>query len=181
MHAQCRELSPTSPSGYAGQLVCGGGLEDSNADGERIPFDECIWCTSASAQSWLADNTGLDLDSSGFIAIDDNLQSTNTPNVFAAGDVAGMINYPRPKAGVFAVRQGPPLAVNLRALLDLPQCRTRRRRTLGLISTGDKYAALAQRHRWIVRSLLPDDGRRAVGWKDHIDRTWIAGTRSFQI
>ncbi len=31
------------------------------ADGQRVPFDECLWSTQASAASWLAD-TGLPVD-----------------------------------------------------------------------------------------------------------------------
>ena len=65
---------------------------------------------------WLRD-TGLALNTYGFIAVKDTLQSTNDKNIFACGDVASMINHPRPKAGVFAVRQGPPLALNLRHVL----------------------------------------------------------------
>ena len=93
---------------YAGALV--------TSIGNRILFDECVWCTSAAPQPWLRD-TGLELDEHGFISVDDDLRSSNTTNVFATGDVATMKNYWRPKAGVFAVRQGPPLALNLRHAL----------------------------------------------------------------
>lgn len=54
-------------------------------------------------------------DSEGFIAIDEFLRCQGGPHdVFAVGDVASSAVDPRPKAGVFAVRQGPVLAENLR-------------------------------------------------------------------
>jgi hypothetical protein len=46
------------------------------------------------------------VDKDGFLAIKPTLQSDGgPPEVFAAGDVASCAEYPRPKAGVFAVRQ----------------------------------------------------------------------------
>lgn len=54
-------------------------------------------------------------DDKGFLAISGTLQCSGGPdNVFACGDVASSAENPRPKAGVFAVRQGPPLTSNLR-------------------------------------------------------------------
>eukprot|EP00983_Pelagomonas_calceolata_P086634 1156796-Pelagomonas_calceolata.AAC.6 len=45
-------------------------------------------------------------DPQGFLAINECLQSEGgPPEVFAAGDVASCAKHPRPKAGVFAVRQ----------------------------------------------------------------------------
>ena len=46
------------------------------ADGERIPFDEAIWCTQGGAQDWLR-STALALDEAGFIAVQPTLESTN--------------------------------------------------------------------------------------------------------
>ena len=54
-------------------------------------------------------------DELGFLSINENLQAASgPPNIFAVGDVATSTVYPRPKAGVFAVRQGPPLTDNIR-------------------------------------------------------------------
>ena len=54
-------------------------------------------------------------DEQGFVSINDCLACAGGPsNVFAVGDVAQSVASPRPKAGVFAVRQGPPLANNIR-------------------------------------------------------------------
>ena len=53
-------------------------------------------------------------DREGFISVDEFLRCDGGPdNVFAVGDVASSAAHPRPKAGVFAVRQGPALADNL--------------------------------------------------------------------
>ncbi len=54
-------------------------------------------------------------DASGFVAIDEDLRVLSSPgNVFCVGDMASSVKHPRPKAGVYAVRQGPPLADNIR-------------------------------------------------------------------
>jgi hypothetical protein len=75
------------------------------ADGAKIDFFEAIWCTQAAAPAWLQGCAGLDLVD-GFIAVRSTLQSTSAPDVFSVGDVNHMVDSPRPKAGVFAVRAG---------------------------------------------------------------------------
>ena len=84
------------------------------ADGREAPFDELFWCTGAAAAPWVA-ASGLPVDERGFLAVTDSLQSVADDRVFGAGDIATQLNHPRPKAGVYAVRQGPVLAHNLRA------------------------------------------------------------------
>ncbi len=137
-------------------------------DGEGARnFDEVFWCTQAAAPAWLKD-TGLALDDSGFIRVRDTLQSIGYGNIFAAGDIASQDSNPSPKAGVYAVRQAPTLASNLRAACLSETLRPFRpqKRFLSLLSMGDQYA-LAERGPFRVR------GRWVWRWKNHIDRKFM--------
>ncbi|HEY9661165.1 MAG TPA: selenide, water dikinase SelD, partial [Allocoleopsis sp.] len=142
-------------------VLCESGLE--------VGCDVLLWVTQAAAASWLGES-GLATDDRGFLWVNDRLQSCSHPQVFAAGDVATMVDHPRPKAGVFAVRQGKPLSDNLRhALLDQPlQPFVPQKEFLILVGTGDG-SALASR------------GTLSLGpyplfwkWKDWIDRRFMA-------
>ncbi|MFT6590651.1 MAG: selenide,water dikinase, partial [Rhodoferax sp.] len=141
------------------------------AAGEIIEADEIVWVTRASGAAWLQD-TGLALDASGFIQVTDTLQTVTDPGIFAAGDIASMVNYPLEKAGVFAVRQGPPLTENLRLNVQGKPLKPfhPQRTWLALISTGDRYAVAS-------RGWLGWGGAWIWRWKDKIDRRFM---RNFQ-
>ena len=78
-----------------------------------MPADAVLVTTGAAAPAWFR-GTGLALDKDGFLAVGPTLQALNDPDVFGAGDCVTLTETPREKAGVFAVRAGPPLARNLR-------------------------------------------------------------------
>ncbi len=135
--------------------------------GQKVLCDRTFWVTNATAPRWLT-NSSLSLTADSFIAVKDTLQTLSHPNIFAAGDVASMVNYTRPKAGVFAVRQGPPLYENLkRYVLDQPlKAFHPQTRYLNIIDTGlgsaiaswGPFAIHAKWCRW---------------WKDRIDRKFM--------
>ena len=135
-------------------------------NGTEIPSDFTIGTAGATPHQWLA-RSGLDL-TDGFLTTSETLQ-TSDPAIFAAGDCAHFAPSPRPKAGVFAVRQAPVLFHNLRARLTDTPLRPYRpqKRYLKLISLGGK-SALADRP-----GLPAIAGPLIWRWKDHIDRKFM--------
>ena len=141
------------------------------ASGELIDADEIVWVTRAGGADWLKD-TDLALDPDGFIQVADTLQTVTDPAIFAAGDIASMVNHPLEKAGVFAVRQGPPLTGNLRRSVqgELLKPYHPQRSWLALISTGNQYAVAS-------RGWLGFAGAWVWRWKNQIDQRFM---RKFQ-
>lgn len=137
------------------------------ADGRTFAVDEILWVTQAGGADWLRD-TGLDLDDAGFIRVRDTLQSYSHPNVFAAGDIATVVDHPREKAGVFAVRQGRPLADNLRRSVQGKPLKPfqPQKEWLALISTGNKYAVAS-------KGDIGFHGRWVWHWKNWIDKRFM--------
>ncbi|MCY2968387.1 MAG: selenide, water dikinase SelD, partial [Planctomycetota bacterium] len=135
--------------------------------GESIEADVVIWATAAAAPAVL-ERFQLPRGPSGFLAVRPTLQSTGGAPVFAVGDTADFQDHPVPKAGVYAVRQGPVLWENLnrffagRELVNSVQ----QRGFLSLLSLGDGRA-IADYRGWSAT------GRWAWRWKDWIDRRFM--------
>jgi selenide,water dikinase len=98
------------------------------------------------------------------------LESANSKGIFAAGDVCHNLSHPRPKAGVFAVRAGPPLLENIKRSLFrepleewIPQDEF-----LGLIGTGFGHAIGS-------KGGMALEGNYLWELKDKIDRAWMKG------
>nr|WP_299154551.1 FAD-dependent oxidoreductase [uncultured Tateyamaria sp.] len=108
-------------------------------DGTSIDANFVVGAAGATPHDWVR-NTGLHLKN-GFIEVDATLQ-TSAPGVFAVGDCAHMSFDPRPKAGVFAVRQAPVLTANLHLSLSGGALRTYQPQSdyLKLVSLGGKHA-----------------------------------------
>ncbi len=137
------------------------------ADGRKIAADCALVTTQAAAPGWFA-GTGLALDENGFLAVGATFQSPTDPAVFAAGDCAALVASAREKAGVYAVRAGPPLAENLRRYARGASLKAWRpqSRHLALISTGERYAVAS-------RGILKAEGAWLWTLKDWIDRRWM--------
>lgn len=137
-------------------------------DGRSLPADFILTVAGAQPQGWLTD-TGLTLHN-GFVAVGPTLQSSD-PAIFAAGDIAYMTHAPRPKAGVFAVRQAPVLLHNLRAALSGGDLRPYhpQKDYLKLISLGSQ-TAFADKSGLSGGGVM---GKALWRWKDRIDRAFM--------
>ncbi len=119
----------------------------------------------AQPHDWIAD-IGVSCRD-GFVTVGPTLQSSD-PIVFAVGDCADMAFDPRPKAGVYAVRQAPVLFHNLQAILSGRPLRrySPQNGYLKLISLGGKRALAEKFDRVFSGALM-------WRWKDHIDRKFM--------
>lgn len=136
--------------------------------GASLSYEVLVWVAGAEGHALLRDS-GLPTDSRGFVLTRRTLQVIGHDDLFATGDCATMEDFPEtPKAGVYAVRQGPYLIRNLRAALGgerlaryQPQ-----RDFLTLLNLGDGSAVGSK---WGVSF----QGRWVMGLKDWIDRRFM--------
>jgi len=136
--------------------------------GERIGCDILLWVAGSRSHD-VFEVSGVEVDDRGFVLIRPTLQFKDYDNLFAVGDCGTFIDFPEtPKAGVYAVRQGPFVTHNLVAWLDgLPLRRYRPQGDfLTLMNLGDGSAVGGK---WG----LSFQGKWVMKWKDRIDREFM--------
>lgn len=159
------------------QLICGKSVTAATSsglrfeDGNEQPADLVVWATGASAPNGLQE-LGFECTTAGFLQTDHTLQVTGRDDapgtVFAVGDTGTIAGENLPKAGVYAVRQGPVLWENIqRALEGRTLQRYRPQKSfLSLINLGDGQA-IAQ---WKGRAFC---GKWAYRLKHSIDSKFM--------
>jgi len=141
--------------------------------GDSIPADCLLWVTGAWSHPLFSDS-GLPTERRGFVRTRSTLQIEGRDDLFAVGDCATMTDFPEtPKAGVYAVRQGPFLYENLVASLEARPLRSYRPQSdfLTLLNLGDGTALGSKWGRAF-------EGEWVMRLKDWIDRRFM---RRFQV
>lgn len=163
-----RELTQRGIQFHARQRVASfDGTQLVLTDDSQLPADLVIWATSAAPPPVL-ENFHLPKADDGFLAVRPTLQSTGDDSIFVVGDTATLVDHPIPKAGVYAVREGPVLWENIQRLLrgETPISFQPQKGFLSLLASGDgrafgQYKGFSFHSRW------------AWKWKDHIDRKFM--------
>jgi len=125
------------------------------ADGRRVPSTVTVWLGGAAPVAFTRDSD-VPKDTHQFWSVDATLRSIGGAPVWGAGDCVALRDFPWvPKAGVYAVREGPVLADNLRAAM-----------------AGDTNRATAMYHpqQSYLSILDTGDGRAIMRWKGHVYR-----------
>lgn len=143
-------------------------------DGQRLEAGLVVWATGPAPHPLIAASPGLPQSDRGYLAVGRDLRVAGQADVWAAGDCADLRGRKLPRAGVFAVREGPVLTANLRAALggDGPQVDYEPQDAwLSILNTADGRGLLRWRR-------LTVHARWAWWLKDRIDRRWIARFRA---
>lgn len=134
-------------------------------NGDSIPADLVLWATGASPPP-LLENLPLPKDERGFLSTRPTLQTTADLPIFVVGDTGTIEGEELPKAGVYAVREGPVLWENMqRTLAGKPLQRyVPQRSFLKLLNTGDggaiaEYKGFSFHGRWCWKLKDFIDGR----------------------
>lgn len=142
-------------------------------DGTRILSELTIWLTGPEASD-IFRLSGLRTDGRGFLLVDSALRSIDDTRVFGAGDCVSLASFPgTPKAGVYAVREGPVLWQSLCAAIDgSPRPRYKPQSGfLSILDTADGKALL----RW---GPFVSWSRAALILKKRIDTKFVRQYRS---
>ncbi len=142
-------------------------------DGETMPYDALVWVAGAVSHPLLR-LSGLPTEPRGFVRTRSTLQVEGYDDLFAVGDCATLTDFPAtPKAGVYAVRQGPYLIENLLAAIERRPLRSYRPQSdfLTLLNVGDGTALGAK---WGMSF----EGEWVMRLKDRIDRAFM---KKFQV
>ncbi|MDZ7629419.1 MAG: FAD-dependent oxidoreductase [Parvularculaceae bacterium] len=139
-------------------------------DGRTVAAQTLVLAAGVTPPPLIA-TLGLPTDARGFLRVGATLQSDGDPDVFAAGDCAS-VGTGLAKAGVFAVREAPVLAANLRAALAGASAAKFRPQSdyLSILSFWPDGAVA-------IRGRLAAEGRWADRWKEAIDRSFVARYR----
>jgi selenide,water dikinase len=144
--------------------------------GERVACDLVVWATGAAPPPLVRDSP-LPHDSAGFARVRSTLEVAGSEGLFAVGDCAVLEEHAWvPRAGVYAVRQGPVLDANLRAYLAGRPLRAYRpqREFLSLVNLGGRRALGTK---WGAAFA----GRAVWRLKDRIDRRFMRRFRALDL
>lgn len=139
----------------------------------RLPSNLTLWATGAAPVAMIGASK-LPLTPEGFVRVDRHLEVPGCPDLFAVGDCAVPDAAPWiPRAGVYAVRQGPVLDANLRARLAgrPPRPYRPQRDFLALLNLGGRRAIGGK---WGLGA----DGKAVFWLKDWIDQRFM---KRFQV
>lgn len=130
-----------------------------------------VWCTGAAPPPLLSDSD-LPLSARGYLAVGPTLRVRDGSPIWGGGDCIDLQDLNLPKAGVYAVREGPVLAHNLRAAIAGRPERiyTPQDTFLSILNTADGRGLL----RW---KRVVSHSRVAWWLKDRIDRRFMSRYR----